>query len=75
MVGVSLRTRTYERGVKFHTLTHCPFCGYAFSPNERRHKHLSEHDPEDAGLSPLGVIPDGHDRPLLATDGGEHVAE
>lgn len=62
MVGVSLRTETYARGRTVHTLTDCPFCGYDFDRDERRHKHLSEHDPEDAGLSPLGERPDSHDR-------------
>lgn len=75
MVGVSLSTDVYARGRRVHTLTRCPFCGYEFDRDERRHKHLGEHDPEDAGLSPLGEIPENHDRPLLAADGGEYVAD
>jgi len=62
---VSLRVRTYERSKRVHVLTACPFCGYEFARNERRHQHLSEHDPEDAGLAPLGEIPADHDAPLF----------
>ncbi|WP_232687928.1 hypothetical protein [Halobacterium zhouii] len=61
---MSLTTDTYARGRRVHTLTACP-CGFIFSASEPRWKHLlDEHKPEDFGLSPLGEIPDGHDRPL-----------
>ena len=65
MVCVSLRTDTYERGRRVHTLTACPFCGYSFDKNERRENHLGEHNPEDFGLSPLGEVSDRHDDPLF----------
>lgn len=62
-------------------LTECPACGYEFDPEERRHVHLSEHGPEDFGLSPLGEIEENHQQPLfedvsslprLASDGGSN---
>jgi hypothetical protein len=65
VVGVSLRVQNYERSERFVTLTHCPACGYEFSPDERRHQHLGDHGPEDFGLDPLGVVDDRHDDPLF----------
>jgi hypothetical protein len=56
VVGVSLTTDTYAQGRVVNILTGCPACGYEFSPNERRYKHLDEHEPEDFGLDPLGVV-------------------
>jgi hypothetical protein len=65
VVCVSLRARTYSRSRRFVTLTHCPLCGYEFTRDESRPDHLADHDPEDAGLNPLGVIDDDHDAPLF----------
>ena len=62
---MSLRARTYSRGRRLVTLTHCPFCGYEFDRDESRPTHLGDHDPEDAGLNPLGEIDDDHDAPLF----------
>lgn len=66
MVGVSLRARTYSRSRRFFTLTHCPLCGYEFDSDESRPDHLADHNPEDAGLNPLGKIDEDHDAPLFA---------
>lgn len=51
-------------------LTECPLCGYAFDRHESRPSHIETHDPEDAGLSPLGTIPAGHETPLAVTSNG-----
>jgi len=64
---VSLRV-SRSHGRDFTVLTHCPACGYSFEPEERRHVHLTDHDPADFGLTPLGEIPADHDTPLF---GGE----
>jgi hypothetical protein len=58
-------------------MTSCPFCGYEFETGEFRHTHfLDDHDPADAGLTPLGdsAHADGplfDTMPTVATDGGE----
>lgn len=65
MFGVSLRVRTYERSERLVVLVSCPACGYQFDRDERRHKHLGEHDPEDFGLNPLGEIDPDHDDPMF----------
>ncbi|NIB99407.1 hypothetical protein [Halobacterium sp. R2-5] len=63
---MSLRVRTYERSERFVTLTHCPACEYPFDTDERRWKHfLQDHDPEDFGLDPLGVVDDCHNKLLF----------
>jgi hypothetical protein len=68
---VSLRVqRSHER--VFVILTACPACGYDFEPEERRHVHLSAHDPEDFGLTPAGETAPDHDAPLF---GGEAVGD
>jgi hypothetical protein len=68
VVGVSLRV-SRAPGQDFNVLTHCPACGYEFTPEERRHVHLSDHGPADFGLAPLGEIPADHDAPLFGGDG------
>lgn len=49
-------------------LTHCPACGHHWPVNYKgdtqRWKHLSEHDPEDFGLSPIGESSERAERPL-----------
>jgi hypothetical protein len=65
VVRVSLRVTHYSRGRQFVVLSACPACGYEFTPEERRHVHLSEHDPEDFRLSPLGETPPDHAEPLF----------
>jgi len=52
-------------GQDYNRLDNCPACGYPFEAEERRHVHLSEHGPEDFGLSPLGETPQDHDAPLF----------
>lgn len=68
VVAVAIRaTNPPEHGQKLQ-LTDCPLCGYAFDESEYRWLHfLQDHRPEDAGLSPLGTIPDCHDAPLAVT--------
>ena len=46
-------------GARYRLVT-CPACGMEFAKNggEQRRAHLSKHDPEDFGLSPLGEIPE-----------------
>lgn len=57
--GDFLTRQTYEGGWERLTLTNCPFCGKPFDRNEHRWKHFeNDHNPEDAGLSPLGTVPD-----------------
>ena len=63
-----LRYDHYGRSKVVANLVACPFCGYEFAGNEKREVHLGEHTPEDAGLSPLGVIPEEHDKPLFETE-------
>lgn len=64
-----------EHGDKLQ-LTACPLCGYAFDDREERPPHfLDDHRPEDAGLSPLGTIPDRHDAPLAATSPEQAVPD
>ncbi len=60
---MSLRARTYSRSRRF--VTHCPFCGCEFDRDESRLDYLADHDPEDAGLNPLGELNDDHDAPLF----------
>jgi hypothetical protein len=68
VVGVSLQADTYARGRVVNILTACPACGYTFAPDERRYKHLQEHNPEDFGLDPLGDVDDRHAEPLFGGD-------
>jgi len=65
VVRVSLRVTSYSRGRQFVVLSACPVCGYEFAPEERRHVHLGDHDPEDFGLSPLGESRADHAAPLF----------
>lgn len=54
-----LEIASYQKGREVYTLVECPFCGHEFDKNEARWKHLLEkHDPEDAGLAPLGEVRD-----------------
>lgn len=50
-------------------LTHCPVCGHYWPENYEgdtpRWKHLSEHDPKDFGLTPLGKGYDSASEPLF----------
>lgn len=66
MIGV-LELITYEgRGCVRTRLTGCPLCGQAFDDHEPRWKHfLDEHEPEDAGLSPVGERPEAAEEPLF----------
>lgn len=76
MVAVAIRaTNAPEHGDKLQ-LVDCPLCGHSFDKREHRFRHfLQEHRPEDAGLSPLGTIPDRHDSPLAVTNPGEAIPE
>ena len=61
----ALEISSYERSVKVYRLVGCPFCDHEFEDSEPRWKHfLEEHDPEDAGLNPLGEESDS-DSPLF----------
>lgn len=62
---MSLRVLEYSRSREFFILTSCPACGYEFEPDESRHIHIGEHDPEDFGLNPLGEIDENHQDPLF----------
>ena len=66
MVGVSAETvlgvtrrghlevTSYTKGRELVTLVSCPLCGHEFDDHEPRWQHfLEEHEPEDAGLTPL----------------------
>lgn len=54
----NLEVRTYGAQKEIIKLLACPFCGYEFDHREVRWTHfLEEHDPEDAGLTPLGERP------------------
>jgi hypothetical protein len=66
VVGV-LETYEYdETGVVGNRLDVCPFCDHGFADHEARWRHyLDDHDPEDAGLSALGSIPEDADAPLF----------
>jgi hypothetical protein len=67
VVRVTLEVkRSHER--IFVILTECPVCGYEFDEEERRHVHLSEHDPDDFGLTPLGETNDAAQEPLWEED-------
>lgn len=76
-----LRTYEYDGlGVTGNRLDRCPFCGHSFETHEFRPDHfLDHHDPEDAGLTPLGTVPEDHDAPLFqpvdALPGGEARAD
>lgn len=66
MTAVTLEVAIYARSKRVNRLVACPFCGHEFAHNEPRWKHfLDDHDPEDAGLSPLGTIPPDHAAPLF----------
>jgi len=61
-----LEIRRHDRSKESIRLIACPFCDHEFTPWEPRWKHiLDEHDPEDAGLTPLGEIKPDHDAPLF----------
>jgi len=63
----ALEVRTYGRSQKAIRLLSCPFCGHEFDSHEPRWKHfLDQHNPEDAGLSPLNER-----APKLVPDGGQ----
>ena len=49
-------------------LTACPLCGQPFEPEESRVTHFLEHEPADAGLSPLGEVADGVNAPMWPGD-------
>ena len=81
VLAVALEFNRYAgKGAVRNRLTACPLCGHNFERHEPRWKHfLNEHDPEDAGLSPLGQTPPEASRPLFADDvaasGGEYRAD
>ena len=55
----SLEITSYARSKDQIRLVTCPFCEYDFDEMEHRWLHFpEEHDPEDAGLSPLGETPE-----------------
>ncbi|NIC00076.1 hypothetical protein [Halobacterium sp. R2-5] len=62
---MSFRARTYSRSRRFVRPTHSSFCGCEFDRDESRPDHLADHDPEDAGLNPLGELNDDHGAPLF----------
>lgn len=67
----SIEVKVYGRSKRVVRLVACPFCGHTFADNEHRWKHfLENHDPEDAGLTPLN-----EPTPELVTDGGRDVDE
>lgn len=54
----SLEITRYDRSKDRLRLVDCPFCDHTFDEKEPRWLHfLEEHDPEDAGLSPVGESP------------------
>jgi hypothetical protein len=57
---VTLEYYEYEEcGRVQNRIVECPLCGHEFSPREPRWEHFfDDHTPEDAGLTPLGTIPD-----------------
>ena len=56
-------------------LTHGPACGHhwpvKYGGDTPRWKHLSEHDPEDFGLSPIGETSERASRPLWDNPWGD----
>jgi|GEM_PF-2328400 len=51
----NLEIRHYDRSKIWYNLVACPLCEHEFEENEARWKHfLQEHEPEDAGLAPIG---------------------
>ena len=54
---MTLEFVTYDesRGFRQVRFIECPLCGHEFEKNEERSTHfLNEHEPEDAGLAPIG---------------------
>lgn len=63
---MTLQVEEFDNHWKRIMLSECPVCGHEFGKNQHRWKHyLEDHDPEDFGLSPLGVVPEDHDDPLF----------
>ena len=64
---MSLEYKRYAgKGAVCNRLTTCPLCPHEFGAFENRWKHfLDEHDPEDAGLTPLGERNPDADGPLF----------
>lgn len=52
----NLKIRHYDRSKIWYNLVSCSLCEHDFVENEVRWKRfLQEHEPEDAGLAPIGV--------------------
>lgn len=67
----SIEIKTYARSKRVIRLVACPFCEHTFEHKEPRWRHfLEDHEPEDAGLSPIE-----EPTPELVTDGGELLAD
>lgn len=47
--------RQEGHGVVRNRMVECPICGVSIAKYEKAHLHIEEHDPEDLGLTPLGV--------------------
>lgn len=43
-----------SNGMTYNSLTECPACGQSIGTHHSLREHLSGHNPEDFGLSPLG---------------------
>ncbi|MEF8772943.1 hypothetical protein [Halodesulfurarchaeum sp.] len=51
----TLEIKTFSKGREVKRLVECPFCCHTFDDHDPQWKHfLEEHDPENAGLTPLG---------------------
>jgi hypothetical protein len=66
---VTLKYLERASGEQVPVLTHCPACGHHWPENyegdTQRWKHLSEHDPEDFGLSAIGETSPAATKPLF----------
>jgi hypothetical protein len=65
---MALIRKTWGRKTEIQ-LTCCPLCGKDFTENEAVGQHLQTHDPDDAGLSPLGDAHPDADRPTFRPGG------
>ncbi|NIB99404.1 hypothetical protein [Halobacterium sp. R2-5] len=63
---MTLEFYEYEKcGRVQNRIVECPLCGHEFSHREPRWRHFfNDHTPEDAGLAPLGTIPEDAGGPL-----------
>lgn len=65
MVGLTLRIERQRGGSINVVLIECPACHADLDGKKTSHHILTEHGPEDFGLSPM------ESEPAVATDGGE----